>query len=78
MSIDQDAIAQTLNNADQVRSSSRFNNARLFTKWFDDIRQGKHLIVVVVSDFIPNQRNWIITAYIARKITGGIIEWQKT
>ena len=61
-----------------MRLSSHCHNTRLFTKWFDDIRQGKHLIVVVVSDFIPSPRNWIITAYIARKLTGGIIEWQKT
>jgi hypothetical protein len=78
INIYQDALANTLFNPDQVRLSSRFNNTRLFTKWFKGIRQGKYLIIVVVNDSMPNNRNWIITAYIARKLTGGIIEWQKT
>ncbi|ARI79972.1 hypothetical protein IQ224_07930 [Microcystis sp. LEGE 00066] len=70
-------IAQTLANPQQIRRSSRLNNARLFSCWFDSIRQGKYVVVVVVSDLNPS-RYWIITAYLARKLTGGQIEWQQT
>ena len=70
-------IAQTLANPEQIRRSSRLNNAHLFSRWFDSIRQGKYVVVVVVSD-LDTTRNWIITAYLARKLTGGQLEWQKT
>jgi hypothetical protein len=70
-------IAQTLANPQQIRRSSRLNNARSFSRWFDSIRQGKYVVVVVVSDLNPT-RHWIITAYLARKLTGGQIEWQQT
>jgi hypothetical protein len=58
-----------------VRRSARFANARLFARWYDDVRAGKHVVVVVVSDIGPPQRHWIVTAYIARKLTEGDIEW---
>ena len=69
-------MTQTLANPEQVRYSSRFDNARLFSRWFDSIRQGKYVVVVVVTD-LNSTRHWIITAYLARKLTGGQIEWQK-
>ena len=68
-------ISETLANPDQVRLSSRFKNARLFTRWFDFIRNGKY--IVVVSQSKPLVRHWIITAYLARKLSGGEIEWKK-
>lgn len=78
ISIYAEAMKQTLQKPDQVRLSSRFKEARLFSKWFEDIRQGKHFIIVVVTGSNSDSRNWIVTAYIARKLTGGTIEWQKT
>ncbi len=72
-------IADTLANPDQVRRSSRVGNARLFSRWFDSLRSGKYVVVVVASEPPPSSRNWIITAYIARKLaTGGDIEWERT
>ena len=73
-------IADTLADPDQVRQSSRVNNARLFSRWFDSLRSGKYVVVVVVSTPPPpSSRNWIITAYITRKLaTGGDIEWERT
>ena len=72
-------IADTLANPDQVRRSSRVSNARLFSCWFDSLRGGKYVVVVVASDPLPSSRSWIITAYIARKLaTGGDIEWERT
>lgn len=71
-------IAETLADPDQVRRSARFNNARLFTRWFDTVREGKHIVVVVVTDAAPNERHWVVTAYIARKLAGGVIEWTRS
>ncbi|MCP4167094.1 MAG: hypothetical protein GY759_14575 [Chloroflexi bacterium] len=72
-----DRIEDTLNDPDEVRRSSRFGNARLFSRWFDSVRGGKHVVVVVVSDGIPDDRDWIITAYISRKLSGGTVEWKR-
>lgn len=70
-------IAEVLANPDQIRKSNRFVNAKLFTRWFDDVRAGKFVVIVVVTDHAPNLRHWIITAYMARKIVEGEIEWNK-
>jgi hypothetical protein len=71
-------IADTLADPDQVRRSARFSNARLFSRWFTSVRGGKYVVVVVVSDTIPVSRHWIITAYMARKLVEGAIEWKKS
>ncbi|HEX6384103.1 MAG TPA: hypothetical protein VF177_05485 [Anaerolineae bacterium] len=74
-----DRIAETLAQPDQVRRSTRFHEARLFTRWFDTVRQGKYIVVVVVTDSGPSIRHWIVTAYIARKLSSeGAIEWQQS
>ena len=70
-------MAETLADPDRIRRSARFAGARLFSRWFDDLRQGKHIVVVVVSDADVIGRHWIITAYMARKLTGGEIEWKR-
>jgi hypothetical protein len=71
-------IIDTLVAPDQVRRSARFGNAKLFSRWFADLRGGKHVVVVVVSDAGVTGRHWIITAYIARKLTEGEIEWKRS
>ena len=70
-------VADTLVDPDQVRRSTRFANARLFSRWFESVCHGKHVVVVVVSEVAPSERNWIITAYIARKLVEGEIEWKR-
>jgi hypothetical protein len=70
-------IAQTLSNPDQVRRSARFGNAKLFSRWYNDLRSGKHVVVVVVNEFDASHRHWIITAYIARKLAEGEVEWKR-
>ncbi len=72
-----DRIAETLGEPDQVRRSVKFGSARLFSRWYTDIRAGKHVVVVVVSKLDPNERHWIITAYIARKLAEGEVEWKR-
>ena len=72
------AVDLTLAAPDQVRTSSRLAGAHLFARWFDDIRNGKHVVVVVVSDPPPSGRAWIVTAYLARRLSGGTIEWSRS
>jgi hypothetical protein len=72
-----DLIAATLADPDQVRSSKRFGNAKLFSRWYAELKGGKHVVVVVVDELTAG-RCWIITAYMARKLTGGTIEWQQS
>ncbi|TAL29997.1 MAG: hypothetical protein EPN93_20475 [Spirochaetes bacterium] len=71
------ALAETVRDPDSVRKSMRHVNARLFTKYFDSIRDGKYAIVVIVTDSLPEPRDWIITAYLTRKLGGGDVEWKK-
>lgn len=72
-----DRIGEVLASPDQVRRSTRMTSARLFSRWFDDIRQGKHLVVVVVSEGTTVKRHWIITAYLTRRVTSGEVEWSQ-
>jgi hypothetical protein len=71
-------IADTLADPDQVRRSARLRNARLFTRWFDIVRGGKHVVVIVVTDVAASRRHWVVTAYMARQLTEGDIEWTKS
>ena len=71
-------LGQTLADPDQVRRSNRMSGARMFYRWFDDLKQGKYLTVVVVSESAPAERNWMITAYLTRRLSNGEIEWQKS
>jgi hypothetical protein len=71
-------VAETLEAPDEVRKSRRMANARLISRWFESVREGKHVVVVVVSDQDPpGKRHWIITAYLARKLAGGPVEWKR-
>ena len=69
-------LAEVLAAPDQVRRSVRLSTARLFSRWFDSLRGGKHIVIVVVSDPDPGGRHWIITAYLARRIVEGEVEWK--
>ncbi len=62
---------------DQVRRSTRFGNARLFSKWYDDVSKGKSVVVVVVSETEPNSRHWIVRAYLTSKIPEGDSKWKR-
>ena len=70
-------IAETLADPDQVRKSVRFGSAKLFSRWYTDLREGKNVVVVIVSEREPQERHWIITAYFARRLAQGDIEWER-
>lgn len=73
-----DKIAGTLADPDEVRRSARFAGALVFSKWYGGLRGGKFVVVVVVTEAGPAGRNWIVTAYIARKLLGGNVEWKRS
>jgi len=70
-------IAETLADPDQVRRSIQFGSAKLFSRWYTDLRHGKHVVVVIVSELGPSERHWIITAYIARTLAEGAVAWRR-
>ena len=70
-------VRLTLAAPDQVRRSLRMSSARVFCRWFEEVRQGKYVMVVVVSESTPVMRNWIITAYMTRRLANGEVEWRK-
>ena len=67
-------MGQTLADPDEVRRSDRMSTAHLFCRWFEDVREGKYIVVVVVSEIA---RHWIITAYITRRLANGEAEWNR-
>ncbi|MGH7362419.1 MAG: hypothetical protein ACREKK_08970 [Candidatus Methylomirabilales bacterium] len=71
-------IAETLADPDQIRYSARFTQARLFVRWYDNLRGGKGVVVVVVTEAGPVGRHWIVTAYLARKLAEGEVEWKRS
>jgi hypothetical protein len=71
-----DQLSEALANPDHVRRSARLANARLFSRWFGKMGDGRHVVVVVVSE--DTRRHWVVTAYLARKLTEGAIEWKRS
>ncbi len=71
-----DRLAATLSEPDEVRRSVHAANARLFSRWFDDIMSGRHAVVVVVSE-VARARHWVISAYLTRKLGQGNVEWKR-
>lgn len=71
-----DRIKDTLADPDEVRRSERMGNGWLFSRYFANVLGGKYIVVVVVSEIAP-ARHWIATAYIARRLSGGIPEWKR-
>lgn len=74
----QEKIGETLADPDVIRRSVRMTKARLFSKWYNDLRKGRHVVVVVVSEGGASARHWIVTAYIARSLGEGEVEWQRS
>lgn len=77
-----DKIRQTLADPDEVRRDRRFPATWLVSRWFDDLLEGKMLVVAVVADEprpdVPGPvRHWIVTAYPTRRITQGVVQWTR-
>lgn len=76
--VHRDKVAQTLLDPDEVRRSARLGSARLFSRWYADVRDGKHVVVVVVSGRQDDARHWVITAYLSRRLSRGEVEWSRS
>ncbi len=72
----QSRIAETLSNPDQVRWSVRAANAHLLSRSFPDLKRGKNVVVVVVTE--DSERHWIITAYVTKNLAEGDIVWKRS
>lgn len=70
-------MLETLAAPDQVRRSTRFANAKLFSRWYTDVKKGKYVVVVVVGEPGVVSRHWIITAYLTSKLAEGDVEWKR-
>jgi hypothetical protein len=73
-----EALAGALADPDEVRRSRRMGDARMFCRWYSDLRGGKHVVVVVVSSAGTAKRHWVITAYVTRKLAEGDVEWTRS
>lgn len=73
-----EALSRTLADPDEMRRDERFPGTRAFSRWFDDVKGGKHVVVMVVSDAAP-VRHWVVTAFIARRLSAkGEVEWTRS
>ena len=70
-------IAPTLAEPDLIRGNLAAPNARRFYRSYDDVERGKYVVVVVVSD-VDLPRHWIVTAHLANRASGGILEWARS
>jgi hypothetical protein len=70
-------MIETLAQPEQIRRSKRFGNAKLFSRWYTDVKKGKYVVVVVVSESDAMNRHWIITAYLTRRLVEGEVEWKR-
>jgi len=70
-------LAEVLADPDVVRRSVRATSILLFSRWYTDAGQGRHIVVVVDASRAP-VRSWIVTAYTALRIGGGEVLWQRS
>jgi hypothetical protein len=70
-------LTEVVADPDLIRRSTRSATARLFSRWYSDIRHGRHIVVVVERSSAP-ERYWVVTAYTTRRLAAGEIEWQRS
>src|SRR5262245_62390447 len=73
-----DKLAEVVADPDIVRRSARVDSARLFSRWYTDLRHGRHVVVVVLSERGDPHRHWIVTAYTTRRLAAREIEWHRS
>ncbi len=71
-------ISETLADPDEIRRSLQVSSALLFSKRYEGPLDGKNIVVVVMTGPEANHRNWIVTAYITRKLIAGETEWKRS
>lgn len=68
-----DRIQEVLLNCDLIYESNRDSNVILFYRFFNDIFDGKFIVVAVKRDI----RNFILTTYLTDVIKAGVMLWKK-
>lgn len=66
-------VADVLLDPDTVRARSGVAGAYILSRWYDETN--KHIVAVVISE--PSGRHWLITASVARRLSGGEPQWQR-
>lgn len=70
-------VAEALADPDEVRRHLEYPNTRLFVRWFDDLLDGKNVVVATVSRPSPPVRHWIVTAWVTGRPAKGELEWKR-
>ncbi len=70
-------LVAVLHDPEEIRRSIQLASALLFSKYYSDLLGGKHVVVVVVTGTRQDPRNWILTAYVTRKLADGESVWKK-
>ena len=73
-----DCVVETVTDPDEVRRDERFTDMRLFSRWSEEKRRGKYIVVVIASDAGPVERHWIVTACLAQRLRQGVTEWKRS
>jgi hypothetical protein len=63
-----DKLAVVLADPDTIRGSVRAPAARLFSRWYTDVRRGRHVVVVVLSEEVARHP----------KSGWGEVEWHRS
>jgi hypothetical protein len=71
-------LAEVLADPDIVRRNVRAASLLSLSRWYTDVRVGRHVVVVVLDDARGGARSWIVTAYAARRIRGGEVLWRRS
>jgi hypothetical protein len=71
-----DLLRQTLLEPDTIHRSPRRFDTLLFSRWYDELYGGKHVLVVVAIQESNGARHWIVTAHILRKAVPGEALWR--
>ncbi|MBI3813824.1 MAG: hypothetical protein HY279_05070 [Nitrospinae bacterium] len=66
-------IQEVLANPDYAKKSSRDAEVLLYYRFYDDISNGKYMLVVAKKGF----RSFILTCYITDTIKKGVTSWEK-
>jgi hypothetical protein len=68
-------LRQTVQYPDLVRSVGTSMIKKL-SRCYPRELNGRHVVVVIVDERGTRGRAWIVTAYVARKLSGGQFEWR--
>ena len=71
-----DCLEAALSDPDEIRRSLHAQGSHMFVRWFDAILGGKHVVVGVVTDPHP-VRDWVVPAFVARRLSEGSVLWTR-